>query len=287
MFTDSPATPIRVEVLIEVISKMRQRKLDRAALKRLIQPEGLPDIKSGSSQAFETLRAATELGLVKEDSERNIRPAWNSRNESSPRELLLSAVDEKVLASTDIEPWFGRFYSFLIAKEKDVAAPGGAGTKWAEDFNRDLYGGSPARDPFNKDKYIGLRRWFRYCGLGWHDLKDNFVPCPYERLQRQLPSIFGKDTKLDAESFMTRLATHCPELDGGEIFKQANPNFNERECTRALASALRDLHDDGVIRLECPADSRGWGLAKAGPVRDPAQGLLSDVFDFVEMRRKS
>jgi len=225
--------------------------------------------------------------LVREDADRNLRPAWTQKKDASARMILLSALDERVLGAVDVEPWFAKFYSYLITKELDFAAPGGAGAQWADNFNRDLYGDRPSQDPFNKDKYTGLRRWFRYAGLGWHDFKDNFIPCPYERLTRKLAEIFGKSKKLDANSFMERLASQCPELDGGEIFNKANPNYqNERKCTRALSSALRDLHDDRIIRLVCPADSRGWNLERAGSVRNLAQELYSDVFDYVELVEK-
>jgi hypothetical protein len=124
--------------------------------------------------------------------------------------------------------------------------------------------------------------------LGWQDQKDNFIPSPYDRIKRKLKNIFGGKKKLSSDDFMSSLASQCPELDGGAIFRAANPRVElNRTCTRALATVLRDLHDDRIIRLDCPADSRGWSLVRVGVIRNPQEGLSSDVFDFVEFTHNS
>ena len=289
MFTDSPATPIRVEILLELVWEMRERKLNRDAIRKLLQPSGLPDLSQASKQAFETLNAAKELGLLKEDDEGSFRPAWNVRKPFVANAILLSAIDDKVLSSTEVEPWFARFFSYVITKKNDVLSPGTpSGNKWSNEFNRDLYGGSTPENPFNATKFTGLRRWLRYAGLGWHDAQDNFVPCPYNRVLRKLPDIFGKKKKLSSDDFMAGLASNCPELDDGAIFQEANNRADlNRTCTRALAIVLRDLHDDKVIKLDCPPDSRGWNLVKAGVIRNPQEGLSSDKFDYIEIVRNS
>jgi hypothetical protein len=283
MFTDSPATPARVEVLLSLVLEMRERKFDRSTIKNLLQPDGLPDLKSESSQASEALAAAIELGLVKEDGEKNFRPAWDTRRGLAVREVLVGALEDKVLGRTDVEPYFAPFYSFLIAQEIDVAGSGADGTKWAEAFNR-ARGDRSDRNPFNNVKYTGLRRWMRYSGLGWHDSKDNFIPCPYERIRRALPSVFGKSKKLDGVEFITRLGAHCPELDGGSVFAEINPKFDSGFCTRAVASVLRDMHDEDLLAINCPHDSRGPSLELAGEERDPKRGLSSDRIDSIELR---
>lgn len=285
MFTDMPVTPARLEVFVDLAWEMRTRKFDRNAIKLLMQPQGLPDLTASSRQALDVLNCARDLGLVNEDSDGSYRPGWNVRKATSAREIVLKALDEKVLSNSDIEPWFAKFYAFMITQDNDVAASGNdAGEKWANEFNLSMFGGAPGENPFNSTKYTGLRRWMRYCGLGWHDSEDSFIPCPYQRVRRKLSEIFKRKTKLSSDEFMEQLSVQCPELDGGEIFLVANRKRSmDRICTRALATALRDLHDDEVIRLDCPADSRGWRLDLAGVVRNPIQGLHSDIFDFVEL----
>jgi hypothetical protein len=285
MFTDSPATPTRLEVLVELVWEMRQRKLDRDAIRKLLQPKGLPDLGPKSNQAMETLTAARELGVVTEDQDGNIRPGWNVKKAFNSNAVVLAALDEKVLKSTEVESYFALFYAYLITKEDDTAPPGDAGERWSNDFNRDMYGGRPEgrSNPFNKVKYKGLRAWMRYSGLGWHDAQDTFIPNPYHRIKRRMEEIFEGKKKIDCDIFMSNLAVACPELDGGAIFREANRDLDlHRTCTRALAVALRDLHDNRVVKLTCPADSRGWSLIRAGVIRNPLEDLHSDSFDFIE-----
>jgi hypothetical protein len=82
---------------------------------------------------------------------------------------------------------------------------------------------------------------------------------------------------------MTSLAQICPELDGGALFKDMSLDLytlTNRVCTKPLAIALRNLHDEGVIELDCPKDSQGWSLENGGTVLNE-QSLHSDRFDRV------
>ena len=83
---------------------------------------------------------------------------------------------------------------------------------------------------------------------------------------------------------MTQLARVCPELDGGKIFLQANKyrNYNpvDKQCTLGLSHALVDLHEDEIIRLSCPTDSRGWNIELAQPSRDDT--IESDRITIIE-----
>ena len=285
MFTHEPTTPLRVEILLELVWEMRHRKLDKGSIHKFLQPNGLPGLNLTSDQAYKTIKAAEELGLIDKDNDGSYRPSWNVRKPFAARDILLSAIDDKVLSSTSIEPWFARFFSYVINQKDDVVGLGSTeGDKWSAGFNRDLYGTTPEQNPFNGTKFIGLRRWMRYAGLGWHDTEDNFIPSPYSRVRRKLGDIFGKKGKLFSDEFMSSLGTHCPELDNGAIFNEVNKGVDmNRTCTRAISTALRDLHDDKIIRLDCPKDSRGWDLIRSGSIRKPQERLFSDKFDYVEV----
>lgn len=286
VFTDTTTTPARIEVLLDLVNEMRLRKLDRDAIRKLLQPKGLSGLSNTSDQANDTLKAARELGLIEEDSSGSFRPVWPGRGAFVARDVLLAAMDSRVLSSVDIEPWFARFFAYVITKDDDLVGLGAdAANKWCGNFNRDLYGGGQfPGNPFNATKYSRLRPWMRYAGLGWYDSQEGFVPCPYVRVRRKLSDVFGKKAKLSSDEFLSSVSSHCPELDDGAIFREANRGYNlNRTCTRALAIVLRDLHDDNVIRLDCPRDSRGWSLIRAGVIRNPQQGLHGDEFDFVEL----
>lgn len=147
-----------------------------------------------------------------------------------------------------------------------------------------MFGGKTQPNRFNLSKYRGLRRWFRYSGLGWHDSEDCFHPNPYERLARRLPVIFGEQRELAIDEFMERLSENCPELDGGHLYLKANRGWDRgaRSLSLGLAHALVDLHSDGLLRLNCPLDSDGWSLAKAAPPRD-GSNLKSDRVSSVAL----
>lgn len=266
MFTDKPTIPAQLETLLDVIHAMRQRKATADTLRQLIQPKGLPGLTSSSAQLASHLSAAQELGLVTTDENKDIRLTYQVRGEHQAMPAILSAFDRIALADANVEKWAGRFYAYLIAQEDDVIRSA-EGESLANRFMSDLPSTVDKGNPMNDIKYRALMRWYPYVGLGWMDPSGTFVPDPTERIRRALPVIWVDDRKVDADRFMERLGRACPELDGGRLFIEVTNSAysgKARQCTQALATALRRLHDEGHIRLHCPADSLGWSLEKAG-----------------------
>src|SRR5208282_1475652 len=68
MFTDGPVTPIRLECLIDLLREYRRREWNRPDIIAVLQPKGLPDLSVTSPQAAEAITAASELGLITQDS---------------------------------------------------------------------------------------------------------------------------------------------------------------------------------------------------------------------------
>ena len=279
MFTHEPITPRRLECLIDLLREYSRRDWTRAGLAGVLQPEGLPDLKEKSEQASKVIKAALELGLVAEDGGL-IRLAPFQR-ERTTSDLVLQAMEERILASTDVETYYAPFYSYLISQG---AVPerrdGGA---WAIAFARDCPQMAGEQNPFNKTKYTGLERWYAYSGHGWFDMTGEFQPNPYSRILRQLRNIFTDDVRLSGDDFITRLAQCCPELDKGSIFRRTLPNYNAEAqvASLALSHALVDLHLDRHICLFCAPDSRGWSIEAALPPSD-GRTLRSGRIDYVE-----
>ena len=180
------------------------------------------------------------------------------------------------------ETFFALFYSYLLALNKDGVRKK-SGDDWAIDFDRDVFAGQRQSNPFNSTKYNGLRRWFRYAGLGWHDSEEVFQPNPFERILRRLPDIFDGRNKLRGEEFMENLGKTCPEIDGGKVFRRVAGNWKpeNKTCTLGLSHALIELHQENKIRLHCPQDSRGWSIKDADPPSDDT--LKSDKIEIVEL----
>ena len=278
MFTDQPVTPSRVEVLLDLLRS--HGSLERDEVKALLQPKSIR-ADGKPHQATATVAAATELKLIQEDS--NGRIQLKTKSQEPARSLVLDALDREVLSKEDIEPYFARFYSFL-----SIFPDRRSNVEWVEEFNGKVYRGVRVADPFNPTKLSGLWRWLPYAGLGWLDPDDQFQPCPYERIQRQLGAIFGTARKIEDEAFMERLAKHCPELDGGSIFRavQGSTEHDQQRCTEGLAAALVELHLDGVLRLHAPPDVRGWSIAAAEPEPD-GETLIGQQLQYIELVQAS
>lgn len=280
MFTDDSTTPLHLETLIEVMRRLGSRKVARDVLYGVLQPKG---VANALSQSRATIRAATELGLLNEIGTTDVELADAAKGRRSVRECVREALDSRVLANMEVEPYFALFYSYMLGLRSNAGKR--TRDEWATAFNRDVYDNNPPKNQFNQEKRTGLDRWFEYTGLGWNDPSGEFQCNPYDRVRRRLRDIFGGDKKLDDDTFMLRLSATCPELDGGDIFQRANRDRGDaRQCTLGLSHALIDLHLDGRIRLHCSPDSAGWSLKLASPPTD-GKSLLSDRIDFVEIKK--
>src|SRR3954471_13801678 len=107
MFTDQPTTPLRVETLLTLLRGLG-RATARSSVYALLQPETLPD--HGGNQPQVTVNAALELKVVRETDSGNL--ALSPSDERPVRDVLLQALDQEVLAGTEVEDYFALFYSF-------------------------------------------------------------------------------------------------------------------------------------------------------------------------------
>lgn len=288
MFTDGPVTPRRVEIVVAVVREVGRRGgIRRDALYALLQPRELPDVKS-TEQAMQAIRAALELELI-EEAGQSVRPTSRilGREKPAPRESVIRAFDEFVLGSDAVEPYLALFYGYLLGLNEEGSAPRDA-QHWADEFNRVVYGGNLTTNPFNRTKYRGVGRWLPYAGLGWNDPEGTFHCNPVGRLDRALPVIFDRTTRLDVEEFFAKLAAVCPELDGGALFLRANPSWDarRRQITMGLSHALLEMHGEDRLVLECPVDSNGWSLSLADPPRD-GNHLRSDRVSVIAYQGNS
>jgi hypothetical protein len=264
MFTDSDVTPLRLEILLDTLRAFRGG-LEQRTLSRLLQPE--PLTTAGTRVAGATFSAAEELGLVEKRSDK-VALAAEARSAEAPA-AIRSAFDRVVLTATAVEPHFALYFSYLLGLGKALYAKRPNKESWVNEYRTKV--DNVPNEPFNKTSLSGFDRWYDYIGLGWYDPADNFQPQPYDRLERTLPVIFGKTKRLESDEFMTRLARHCPELDGGTLFRQANRGYDgdaTRVCTLGLSHALIELDHVGVLRLFRPGDSSGWSINDAEPQRE-------------------
>lgn len=280
MFTDQPVTPMRLEILVDFMRASTSTKISRKMLIAALQPEAIVGEDSNRTQAKNTIKAATDLELLREEGD-VLSLTFPSKDSRLTREIVLTSIDNYVLSDTSVEPYFAPFYSYLLYLNENGTRTRN-GDEWARDFERDINRGERTTNPFNDVKLTGLHRWYGYAGLGWYDTTGTFQPNPYYRLRRNLKKIFSDKAVMSGEDFMSRVATVCPELDGGSIYSKTTEHLASAElrCSLGLSHALIDLHSDQIIRLFCPADARGWDLGMADPPRDTT--INSSVLDKVE-----
>ena len=252
----------------------------------MLSPASLkPDLSQGSA-AVTSVSAAIDLGLAEESSGK-VKISDACHKAKSARIAILHAFDSKVLADNKVEKYFALFYAYYLFLGKRVyPLANQSSEKWAEQFNSHVFLGEVQENPFNDYKHPKLITWFGYVGLGWFDPNGKFQANPYNRLVRALPQIFSSAHKLSSDEFMKGVSLVCPELDGGEMFRQANRDWmpSDKKCTLGLSHALIELHEDGVIRLDCPADCQDWSLKEAEPPRDDC--FKGDCFASIEWRKK-
>ena len=283
MFTDRPTTPVRLEVLLDVLGK-DSSGWKRNVIYEMLQPTSLSG--GGFDAAKNTISAAKELGLAVESSS-VIKLNKDYDKKKSTKENILRTTDRMVLSKLDVESYLALFYSYYLGLNTDVYELSEKYDReaWANEFNKKVFNNQPQKNPFNRTKHTGLDRWFSYLGLGWYDSNEKFQANPYERLFRSLPYIFEKKHKLSGDDFMKKLAVVCPELDGGDIFIKANKyrnyNVTDKQCTMGLSHALVDLHEDRIINLECPVDSLGWNIELAEPSHESIEDVRITNIEYL------
>lgn len=285
MFIDTRVTPVRVEVLLDLLTHF-PRGIERKRVQQLLQPDSLVD---KSDVAVETISAVSQLGLVEGvETSSVIKLSAVYDKKKSPKYNLLKAFDVVVLSSLNVEYFFALYYAYYLGLSKEVYERSKFTREdWVNAFNKDVFNNIRQRNPFNDTKLTGQDRWLFYIGLGWYDSSGVFQANPYERLSRVLPMVFIEKKSISGDEFMERLAKICPELDGGDIFIQANSykgqTYEDKQCSLGLSQALVELHETGVIELDCPIDSRGWNIGLASPSKDDV--LKSDRITTVAYRK--
>ena len=134
--------------------------------------------------------------------------------------------------------------------------------QFADNANAALVGEDDDGRLMNTTKVVAWRRWLAFMGLGVLIPIPNTpdFPTPTARLARELErAAISPGTVMPAEQFLTLLAGRMPYLDRGRLFAQACQRIGHTPSTRRLSPllsvALRDLHDDGTLKLTLSGDA--------------------------------
>jgi len=118
------------------------------------------------------------------------------------------------------------------------------------------------KDPktFNSTKIAPWIRWVSFLGLGAELPNTIFFPSPAERVLRELRGIAadaGFDREMGFHEVQKQLSKRAPYLDHGDVFLEMSDRtgWRPRTLSRVLSGALRELHQEGEIRLIALGDS--------------------------------
>ena len=109
---------------------------------------------------------------------------------------------------------------------------------------------------YNTSRHAAWIRWIEFVGLNETLSSRMMLVSVTARLHRALrASDLPRDRPISPEEFLTWVAATLPYLDKGTLFLEAARRMGHspgNTISRLLSAALRDLHEDEVLRLVVP-----------------------------------
>jgi hypothetical protein len=257
---NAQATPGRIFALARLIGRLgeptRERVMD------LLQPA-----EDGAKQdaARTTIKEAIDAGVVVQ--ERESGKLWLS---DEARQAVVSAdgfrryMASRLCGIRDVngDNYYLNQFTAWYAVQNETALSLRSGINLAAAFNDHLYPNQDGRT-INDTKLNGWRNWAAYLGWGTSykmGTADFILPNAVVRVGDLLPMVFGTDREsLPVSEFMRRLSAFAPELDDGALYQVAwEANFPATDppyFSLMLSTALRTLHETGVLALRRDADA--------------------------------
>jgi hypothetical protein len=274
-------TPERVWSLVAGLAALGG-ECDRQTFDALLNPGYRKDgvlVHAKDTLAANALGVASSLGLVEAGRDKAVlTEGLNLVNAMAFADYVHDHLSS--LKSGDTDAAILEAYSWLAA-ESDRR--GGLGwiydlgrEQFADEANAALVGQDDDGRLMNTTKVVAWRRWLAFMGFGVAIPIPNApdYPSPTARLARELERAgISSGTVMNAEQFLTLLACRMPYIDRGRLFAQACHRIGHAPSRQRLSPlpsvALRDLHDDGMLKLMLSGDaSTHVRLAE-----DPAPGV--------------
>jgi hypothetical protein len=267
MLSSPQGTPERVWSLVAGLAALGG-ECDRQMFEALLNPGYMKDgvlVRAKDTLAANALGAASSLGVVEAGRDKAVLAAGLNLGDAS---AFADYVHDRLssLKSGDTDSAVLEAYSW-VAAESD--RQGGLGwiydlgrEQFADDANAALVGEDDDGRLMNTTKVVAWRRWLAFMGLGMPLPIPNTpdFPTPTARLARELERAgVSPGTVIPAEQFLALLAGRMPYLDRGRLFAQACQRIghtaSNRRLSPLLSVALRDLHDDGTLKLTLSGDA--------------------------------
>lgn len=156
-------------------------------------------------------------------------------------------------------------YAWLSAKSGQMGS-----TSWIYELGPDAFADAAAAGlvgedddggkRMNREKVVAWRRWLTFLGLAvampspWPA-----QPAPTARIAREIARSNVYGSEMAAGDFLNLLARRMPYVDRGHLYLQACDRLgwhpDERQLSPILSTALRELHDEGAMKLAQLGDS--------------------------------
>jgi hypothetical protein len=260
-------TPERVWSLVAGLAALGGQS-DRRTFDALLNPGYMKDgvlVRAKDTLAANALGAASSLGLVEAGRDKALLAAGLNLTDSS---AFADYVHDRLssLKSGETDSAILDAYSWLAAESDRQGELGWiydlGREQFADNANAALVGEDDDGRLMNTTKVVAWRRWLAFIGLGVSIPIPNTpdFPTPTARLARELERAgIAPGTTMPAEQLVTFLAGRMPYLDRGRLFAQACQRIghlpSSRRLSPLLSVALRDLHDDGTLKLTLSGDA--------------------------------
>ncbi len=267
LMTDTQGTPERVFALAQLIAA-RGGQIPRDEVRHWLDLTSADDKESTAVR--QTVGAASSLGLVGVDTASKSL-VLGVNNLPRDRATFSDWVHEQLVSLPQAHPdaVVLRAFAWFVANVGKHR-----GTTWLSDLSNQQIADAIRSDiasdeegsTFNVTRYPRWRDWITFLGLAYDvPLKGGNVFYPYvtERLRRLYDELFeGIDAgqEMEVEAFLTRLSDRMPYLDNGPLFVDMTERVewspSPGRLSPVTSTALRDLHDSGVLELRMHGDAR-------------------------------
>ena len=266
LLTDTQGSPERVWSALAGVTTFGE--LSRAELESLLNPgflkAGLDPVKTVNIR--QVIGAASSLGALKVDR----TSAATNLQTATPTQVEMADWTHDVLCSLEPEHKDAvilETYAWLVARSDQDGS-----MAWMHEMNADAFADAAVEGlvgvdddgdvKMNKSKVVAWRRWLVFLGLAT-PLPSPLLPqpSPATRLRRELVRAGMAGATLGGQEFLSVVAERLPYLDRGRLFLQACERLgrlpSSQRLSPMLSIALRDLEDDGSLKLTQLGDASG------------------------------
>ena len=263
LLTVMESTPNRVRSLLRLTAALGE-STTRDALHSYMMPARV----GGDATQFNNLfRETLRLGLLTQnDSEIRLSDGLTAREVNEDAGFITFVTQTLLRPNTHSN----ENSAFPYALAWLLGQPSGTAIGWASDQHLTLQRqleGSETYELTNEGRFAMLCYWARFLGFATQaDLDGDkaVVPDPTEALVRFLPAVFGTEKRLSVSHFLTRLATLCTVLEGGQARETVEARQRLRrppsELSPATSLALWRLEKRRRVRLDMSSDADAWQM---------------------------